>query len=201
MMPTFRSSLVFLAVVLLVLRDHLFMVPGPLPDVEYQAFLDHYPISKYYIDTFHSNPSRFGPRRALRPPCLLSLFDWQIRVRGAPVLPDALDERRGDDPLTVLSGIDAVLDVIGSASSWTTARSGRVLVLMGMSGLTRAAVGETEKARAAVVADLGRLFDRVYTVGNDVPFGFWTMPLGLVEHKVRRTGADAATAAIAAARL
>jgi len=170
----------------------------PAPNVEYQAFLDHYPISKYYIDADHNTTP--GPK-AQRVPRLLLQFDWLIRVHGVPEFGKFLDDRRHEDPQTVLSGVDSVIDVILAARSWKSVRPDRVLVLMGLSGLTWGALGQDEEVRTATVAQLGRLFARVYTVGNDAKFGFHTMPLGLVEHKLRPAAPGGPAAAIAASRL
>mmetsp|Transcript_47900 Transcript_47900/g.96631 ORF Transcript_47900/g.96631 Transcript_47900/m.96631 type:complete len:349 (-) Transcript_47900:150-1196(-) len=141
------------------------------------------------------------PPRALMAPRFIRMFDWRLNVTSNSHLPDLLDDRENDDPSTVLSSVHAAMEVILAARNWRATGRKRVLVLHSKSGLTWAAMGETEEVRVAVVNELLRLFDRLYTTGNDVPGSFRTTPLALTEHKVRRTGADTAMAAIASARL
>jgi len=195
----YRLCAVILTLVSLAAWVMMLLTGDSLPSAEYQAFIDHYPTSKYYTDLYHR--TTFGTTKAKHIPRLLELFDWHIRVGGMPESGERLDRRGRADPCTVLSGVDQAMNVILAAQKWGAHCARRVLVFMGMSGLTLVSMGETTEVKGAVIAELKRIFAEVYTVGNDLEGQFKTMPLGLVEHKVRRTGADQALAAIAASRL
>mmetsp|Transcript_28071 Transcript_28071/g.89228 ORF Transcript_28071/g.89228 Transcript_28071/m.89228 type:complete len:383 (-) Transcript_28071:3-1151(-) len=169
---------------------------GKQPTLEYQAFIDHYPVTVFSRDIIHRN--HFGPSKALAAPRLLQRFEWRYGSWAGPGDLEHLlrcEERRlGPDPSTVYTGPLAVERLLKIANdSFDSKRANRMLVVFAGNAMllsdALSIAGPGPDERAVVVSRIRRFFSTVWFVGTDIIVdGVRTAPCGLSEQYLRPDG-------------
>jgi len=163
-----------------------------------QAFLDHYPVTKFGGRSGHGI-------RCLAPelPGLMARFEWYLPNRPSSRY-GAVERRHARDPRTVWAWPTELPRLLQVAKQdFDPSHQNRVVVFAGEDLHMSVAFGDGNTTRTAgVISQLRKYFGRILYASLDIPDPFVrVLPIGLTEHYTRHSVPDAAVDAIVSASI